>query len=333
MLVPFIVDADSLAPEPTRSPADERDSHAAFLDVWGRIGHLIYEGQTFEASRLRQRIDQLPQAIRSLWMEFLDPALMSPSQTDWKGCICHGTLEQIAAEASVAFVDETCAFVELNMPETDLPTMVRGENGVEVCLFRRAIRSRMFKDAIQRSGTHIPRGQGFETTWSERFRSLARARIKLIAVVDRYAVSKHLRCPQSHLSGIERFVRLLDRDATGPRYVTVFSAFADGVRAAMLPKIEESFRSMMQKLPKRNVSRLKLVMGPNFLFGQSSHGRFIRFGDYVWDLDLGLEIFEGSCSSARCGTAFKARNWADGYREIEREIESHSKTISRIITP
>jgi len=36
-------------------------------------------------------------------------------------------------------------------------------------------------------------------------------------------------------------------------------------------------------------------------FGDNSHGRFVRFGRYVWELDNGLDIFEG----AKVGTLAK----------------------------
>ncbi len=127
--------------------------------------------------------------------------------------------------------------------------------------------------------------------------------------------------------------QLENRVSTGPRYLTLFSAFANECRQTRLPEIEESLRLILQKLSERNVNRLRLVMAPNFLFGQGAHDRFIRFGDYIWDLGLGLEIFEGPCSSGRCSATFKARMWEDDYREIEREIESHSKAVVRTIRP
>jgi hypothetical protein len=334
MLVPFVVDPESLVPEPSQSNADALDSHIAFLETWQRIGLLIYEEPTFEGSQLWHKIHKLPQSIRSLWMEFLKHkyALMAPTHRGWSGHVSYIALEQIVGEVSVALVDETIALGELNLPETDLPKVVGGQGGVEVCLLRRAGRSQVFQDAIKRSGTHIPSGQGYETTWAERFYRLATAPIKHVVVVDRYAVCRHLNCRhEPYLSGIERFVRLLDRDATGPRHLTLFSAFAEECREDMLPEIEDSLRYILQRLSRRNVKRLKLVMTKNFIFGQDAHDRFVRFGDHIWDLGIGLETFEGSASPARCSATFKARIWADDYREIERAIECHPKTLARNI--
>ena len=71
MLVPFVIDADSLAPDPAWTSAQHRACHKSLLDVWQRIGLLAHDGDSFDSSRLKSAIQQLPQNLRPLWQEVL----------------------------------------------------------------------------------------------------------------------------------------------------------------------------------------------------------------------------------------------------------------------
>lgn len=64
-------------------------------------------------------------------------------------------------------------------------------------------------------------------------------------------------------------------------------------------------------------------MLPNHVFGELHHGRFVRFEGYVWDIDIGIEVFEGPAVPRQSEAAFKTGDQVISYREAERVLSSH----------
>jgi hypothetical protein len=186
-------------------------------------------------------------------------------------------------------------------------------------------------------GQHIPAGQSYNDLWNALFASLARAPIKMVAVVDRFAVSQHYQCPQHYLSGLERFLRLLDGDATTNRYVTVFSAWTEELNR-LQPRVTlemagEEVRLVLTRLPHGLVKRVRLVMLPNTVFGDLHHDRFIRFGDYVVDIGIGIKVFQGPCVAETSTASFKTCLLAPSYKTVETGLQHHMQAkIIEVVT-
>jgi hypothetical protein len=141
-------------------------------------------------------------------------------------------------------------------------------------------------------------------------------------------------CPQTRLSGLERFLRLLDSDATGQRHVTIYSAWTadlSGENRKTIEDIENELRIVFGRLSSGNIKRIKVVMVPNTGFRDDGHDRFIRFGDYVWDIGLGLEVLDGAYSTKRSSAGFKSGIAIGGYKAVEQDLAGNPDTKSREI--
>lgn len=150
--------------------------------------------------------------------------------------------------------------------------------------------------------------------------------LKHVTIVDRYTVEQHCRCPQQWLSGLERFLHELDKDAGGARYVTVYSARTEKLAEKTDKEVQSEMSALKGRLTKGNIKRLKVNMVPNHVFGTYARDRYVRFGRYVWELGHGLDVFQGPISGHLCQASFKSET--DGYLDIEQELERHAKPCS-----
>ncbi len=330
MLVPFVIDAESLAPDEDWTAAQQIAYHKSLLDTWQRIGILVHDGQKFHASQLKAAIDSLPQKLRPLWQELLERLPVLPGDLNWDG-IAHNNdtcLDVISAMALVALLDDLKAEVEFGLDDAELSKASDSHPSLEICRILAAAQAKTFNRALAIAGQHIPAGQTFSELWNIRFELLAKAPIKQVAIVDRYAVSQHYDCPQDKLSGLERFFRLLDSDASGSRYVTLYSAWTPELnqKNISLKDVQTEVNTILGHLPRHAMKRVKIYMLPNSVFGHLHHDRFIRFGEYVWDIGLGLKVFEGAFSAERSTASLKVGFQVSTYKEAE-EILSTDRAV------
>lgn len=327
MLVPFVIDSDSLDPDPDWTAAQLHRCHRSLLDVWQRIGLLTHDGDSFEKSRLYAAVQKLPQKLRPLWQEMLERAPLRAAGSRWDGTLIADNVGQLTGIASLALLDDLRAEEYFGLADEELSKSVAAAPDIEVCRLDAAGQARVFQTALGQSGVHIEKDETYEGIWKLRFKSLALAPIKIVTVVDRYAVSQHMSCPQAYLSGLERFLRLLDRDADGHRSVTLFSAWTPELGEYNLADVRNRLADVMAKLASKQVKHLKILMVSNSAFGRSGHDRFVRFGDYVWDIGLGLKVFQGPCSAERSSTAFKSGvDTVSGYKKVEQDLAGDRDT-------
>jgi hypothetical protein len=329
MLVPFIIDAESLTPDAEWSPPVQRKCHRDLLDIWLRIGVLVYDGPSLLQSRLYSSIQALPQALRSDWQKMLQrgPIL---SAAEWNGTVDAMSIDHLATAARVALVEDARAEVEFQLQDQDEDLRnVRGAE-ISVCRILAANRASPFLNALDNAGVHIEPKDRFDEIWELRFSQLARADIKTVNIVDRYAVGKHYGHRQtsaSGLSGLARFLTMLDRTASGERTVTVFSQWTPELNAPVkktISDIEVDMRQILARLPNQRIKRLKVCMVGKSGFREDSHDRFIRFGDYVWDIGIGLEVFEGAHAPKRSSATFKTGNAViESYKRVESELSGY----------
>ncbi|WP_295394904.1 hypothetical protein [uncultured Thiodictyon sp.] len=331
MLVPFVIDADSLIPDPSWTPAIARSCHYDLLEVWERIGLLVHDGEQFESSNLARAVERLPQNLKLLWQAMLKRSPPVPCPNDWGGSVTSGAVSDICAVASAALVDDTRAEAEFGLTEgqDEIALAESGAHSLAICRLIAANHARVFKHAIETSVGHIEVGESYQAIWNLRFRPLAYAPLKNISIVDRYAVEQHFRCPRQWLSGLERFLRLLDDDAIGVRYVSLFSAWTPKLKAKSLVDIESELSAVLQRLQKKSIKRLKVHMIPDSVFRTDARDRFVRFGHYVWDLGHGLDVFEGPTAAKRCSASFKTD--AATYERVEKDLERNIKPCDLLI--
>lgn len=327
MLVPFIIDPVSLEPDSAWTAAQVNIFHKSLLDVWQRVGLLTHDGDSFADSRLNEAVQKLPQKLRPLWHEMLKRVPSRRCGIRWDGRVTRDNISRLTGITSLALVDDACAEVDFGFDEDQLSKVIEGERAIEVCRFISAAQARAFEKALNQSGMHIEARDRYDDIWALRFKELAAAGIKRVTIVDRYAIVQHMNCPQRHLSGIERFLRLLDRDADGPRYVSLFSAWTDDVRRDHLAAVKDDFANVVGRLPKHKIKLLKISMVSKSAFGRVSHDRFVRFENYVWDIGVGLKVFQGACAEERSSAAFKTGDGIiHGYKQVEMDLDGDAGT-------
>lgn len=331
MLVPFAIDAGSLAPDPAWSPAQQKAYHQAVLKAWQQIGVLVHEGQTYSASRTKVAIDALPAKLLPLWQELIEHLPLLPGPAGWDGVVenSRSCLDCLCGNVRTTLVDDATAEAAFSIDEGDLYLCPATHPDLEICRFIAAGSSKAFGMALALSGAHIEAGQNYGQLWAERFALLAKAPIKTVQIVDRYAVSQHYESPQDKLSGFERFLRLLDADASGNRHVALYSAWTPELNAKQvkIDAVRDELKAVLTRLPNHHVKRIKLYMLPNGAFGDVHHDRFIRFGEYVWDIGIGVKVFEGAYVPQRSAASFKTALQATTYKNVEVELGQHPSAV------
>jgi len=307
-------------------------SHKSLLDVWQRIGLLAHDADTFENSKLKQVVNQLPQKLRPLWQAMLGRMPLRSCGGAWDGTVSNGNVAQLSGNIPLAIVDDAHAEVEFGLTEDELSKPAPGAADVEVCRIISAGHSHAFQHALVQSGIHIEVGEQFGAIWSSRFKSLASTSIKSIAIVDRYAVSRHFGSSQLQLSGLERFLRLLDQDANGDRHVALYSAWTSDLFQKNVADVAAELSIVMGRLPVKNVKSLKIFMCPNTAFRTDAHDRFVRFGEYVWDIGLGLEVFEGMAAANKSSASFKAGGSLVSYKKVEADLCGHNQATTALVS-
>lgn len=328
MLVPFVIDPECLDSEPGWPPSQALGYHESMLDIWEKIGLLLHSEEKFDGSSLHRAIEALPQKYRLRWQIALKNFPMHESRSHWTGSIDRKNLGEVAVSAEVAFVDNTRAEAEFDFSVDELSKSSCLSTAAEVCRFTAAPHSEVIKTAQNRALSPILIKEPYEEIWKERFYRLAVAPLKRIFIVDRFALSEHFEHHQSMLtgvSGLKRFLRLLDRDSDGARYVTLYSAKVDSLVKRDSGEIQKELRETMANLPKKNIKLLKLNLLPNSAFAKPAHDRYIRFEKYVWDLGHGLKVFEGPYAQVHSKASFKTGKFIDEYRDGESSLDDHPK--------
>jgi hypothetical protein len=255
------------------------------------------------------------------------------------GAVAPDTVSDIGGVVSVGLVDDTRAFVEFEIGEDQDEKLVLTAGGrpLAICRLCAANHASVFQQATQIANRSIEAGERYEAIWEPRFKSLASAAcesVKKISIVDRYTVEQFFKCIAipGRVSGLERFLRLLDQDAGGVRYVSVFAEKTDtlsanlrnefgGVRVA----IETKFSELLRRLPAGNVKRLQVHMVPSDGIRMHARDRFVRFGPYRWDLGHGLDVFQGPAARHGCSASFNGE-WASAKR-VEDALETYGGAV------
>jgi len=330
MLIPFVIDADSLTPDPQWSPQTQRACYNDFLDAWLRAGLLAFDGDKFENSKLCEAVRALPVKFRQRVLGMLEwyPRINIPN---WKGSVSINDMKLISSVAQIALVDDVRAEIEFGLGnDDDEASQLINEKKVTVCRLQAFRYAQIFQDTEKMANIHIEHGDTFQTIWKTRFNMLAVAPIKQISIVDRFAISQHIKCSQSHLSGLERFFKLLNECATGHRYITIYSAWIDELNELTINDIEVELQQLHKKYQKF-IKKITIYMAPNKLFGVDAHDRFVRFDRYVWDLGNGLKVFEGPFSVIRSSASFVTGPSTQSYANVEQDIQNHKQSVRRDI--
>lgn len=135
MLVPFVIDAESIAPDGDWTVTDQRIYHEGLLETWRRMGVLVHDGQKFENSRIKEAIDALPQKLLPLWQDLLEQLPIMPGQPQWDGIACNNQncMNALSASANVVLLDDAKAEVEFGLNEAELSKVFEAHPSLEFC--------------------------------------------------------------------------------------------------------------------------------------------------------------------------------------------------------
>lgn len=337
MLVPFVIDADSLAPDPDWSPATLESCHDDTLDLWRRFGLLLHDGDSWEQSRLKEAVEKLPQKQRNLWQDMLKHFPSIRCSGDWNGSVGAQTASALCSNAALALVNDFCAELEFEIPQDERETIRRCSNGEQlvICRLQLGRHCSVVKSAHALATKDIEPGDTYKSIWDGRFHTLASATsgLKYVSIVDRYAIEQHFKCPRTYLSGLNRFLKLLNQESGLPTYLKVYSCLTKKWKEEVGVSIEDVSREVhhiLDRLPRGGIKRLDVYMVPNDVFRREAHRRHVRFArdgfsGFVWQLDIGLRVFEGPVARERCGATFVL---SDGtHRRVEEELKNHKGTV------
>jgi hypothetical protein len=331
MLVPFAIDVKAVAPDPSWTPSDVDNHHASLLGIWRRLGLVCVEGVCVEGqqppnSQLMRAVAKLPQSVRDQWQSLLSHLPILYCGDQWNGEIEAEALGSLPRRISLAMVDDVVGEIGFGIPEG--AQSITSEGGIEIRRFKAASGASNFESARELAGRRIRVGEPYAEIWASRFRNLAEAPIQKITIVDRYALEQQLKCPQAKLSGLHRFLRELDRDASGDRYVRLYSSrtryFAECTTG--LEDVKTELRQIIDRLPHKRIKRLTVHFAPDHLFGRLEHGRYVRFDNYIWEIDGGLEVLEGAVCERASNATFKTGEFVQGYRDDETQLRNAADT-------
>ncbi|MFL5353123.1 hypothetical protein [Archangium sp.] len=213
-------------------------------------------------------------------------------------------------------LDEVRA-MEVGVP-TDECSIRLGNPTVELCRFDCVDQSESFNLSKRLSSEPIRANQKVSLLWRERFLHLAKHADGNVTIVDRYAGERHLE-RRDGFSGLRKFLTGVDAGMTG-RIVEIFTASVNRSAADILA----SAQALASNLRQGGISEIKIHISQNADFSRVAHYRYVRFGNFVCLLDVGLEVFEGDEVFREC--PFSMRQFDAQTQDGESQLRSVSTT-------
>ncbi len=276
--------------------ADQLAAHRRALDVWRNVGALAVD-----ASFERQALPSLPQPARKLWREALKTHRTFPVDSV-EPLETAKTIDELSTLQGV--LDVGCIAQEkwgALCQQEGLLSMLAGPSGPEVCSFRLADQAERFHLARTQARQPIQVDEVKRDVWKNRFAPHLRFARGQATIVDRFALS-------NHCIGREGLSFVLNKLAADDiRKVTVFSA-VNGRRRPQGPELTEAeivkSAESLRRPGGRPVS-LEIFLGDDNAFSLYQHARYLRFGQTVCRLDIGLGVFNDERVRAKCECAFE----------------------------
>ena len=206
-----------------------------------------------------------------------------------------------AKQADVAVVEETRG-QELGLPEGEAVHLDEA-TGIELAHLWSFDGAQAFERAEELTQRKIWEGADRKDIWNDRFDLLARTSLH-VAVVDRYAGLNLVEARRKgRISGLEWFLqRLCEYPRTYVTLILGVTGYDKGLGERMVNKdqVLQEVRQVVAGLPERGVEDVKLTLVLETEFGNISHGRRIRFENFVVGLDKGLTVFDHSAVASSC---------------------------------
>lgn len=142
-----------------------------------------------------------------------------------------------------------------------------------------------------------------------------------VAIVDRYALRAHL-ARRDGRSGL-RFVLQQLAAQSAVRPVTVYSN-DDGLGAAGAIRLLEP---LISEVKASGLRSLEFALGPDAVFKQCQHYRYVRFGPFTVQVDTGLELLQGRVAFRDCPVSLRRREDSRKAEGMLRSLLSVNRVI------
>jgi hypothetical protein len=302
MLVKFAVDEDALF-SGAADAVSQRAAHRRLLNAWRHVGVLVIDAPEGQCSSFLTAVQRLPQALRTMWQQALMRQRRIQSNVPQVRLSIVNNGEELSPLASIielACLEETraCCFgVPADEESINLP-----DSGIELCRFDLADQSQAFRRAVDLASADIPEGTRVGELWAQRFARLASLCHGDVVVVDRYCATSHMQRRDGY-SGLRRLLVELD-NVVKACTVYVYSSIVEYAEDEIVDSVSSLAKNLGTGI--RSVV-LRLVADGDF--SRTSHYRYLRFGDDVYDIDVGLDVFAGERTFRTC--IFRLRQRSD----------------------
>jgi hypothetical protein len=348
MLIPIEFDLACFTTDRDRKVGiHEIGLHQDLLEVLLHCGVLVYSGDSFHDSPLIQRIYQLPVELRKSWeLALQNCARFRSSNRQWDGAINIENPHSHCENPTLAIVCDHTAVCETRDGQTRYSLIKNTATGdVEIIGMDFVRRSQLLTKFKVTCGALIVEGNDLNSVWNERFLWLVRAEnIKNVSIVDSWALlnSPALRnIPPAEICGSQRFIKNLAREAAGEKYLKIYTSWGDQSESLSKPERKRAAldyaRLLNQELEQRdnkNIKEVEIIILNQKEFRRCYHDRYVRFGDFIWDIGNGLQCFEGErqCKK-RVQASFKAGKLiAKDYKDSEQVLkQSNNRTAMRVL--
>ncbi len=322
MLVRFAIDPEAM-PMADTPPGPRRRIHERLIEKWITQGLLVFAGSRRDESTIVERINSLPQDLRTIWQKALRVGRTLPGPPGWPGLEHLEQLEDlrpIKGKIQLACLETVRYCHALNLEETATCRSLANPV-IEVARFDCADAAESFQAAAELGRSGIDLGEPIARFWSRRFAPIA-AVSDLVTIVDRYCLQDG-----ESINGLDRFITELNRTARRCS-LAIYAACgiprpADGfIESAndLVTKVQ----GIAQRIATSGVRSIHITLVPKRHFRRDSHGRYIRFDSSAIEIDLGAGLFYGDAVGntwRRCQFTFKRED--SFHKNAESDLRAH----------
>ncbi len=319
MIVRFAVEPEALLLPRFDAPL-RRAVHQRLLDLWRRVGLLVFDGTRFGDSALAAVVEQLPQDLRVRWQASLKQNRLMPLGEGFSGWAALESPEQLRAVADkidLVCCEETRAQI-LGVP-ADQEAWACPDPRLEICRFDCIDQAAAFRRAQVLAEEDVPAGTRVDDLYQERFAVLAE-HCQHVVIVDRYAWQRfHERTGGGRNSGLAWLLSRLD-GCRRVHQVIVYSSIPD---TYTVQQVSAWGAERFDLLRRGGIGELRVHLCSSKTFGTIAHDRYVRFNDAVCWLGSGLEAFEDRESHRAVGFNLEVRG------AHVRDLEARLAAVSR----
>ena len=324
----FLVDTEALDKN-----HDDVNTHRRLLVNWRDHGVLVCPEESPDTSRLKHKIEAMPQTVRKLWQE----AFRRNRKTIVRFCLPNlETLFEIervrdfVGKANLLCLEHTKADLLADMAGLD------GYDGkfhppgieIEVVRFGDSDQSESFLQARQFANRPIAEGERVDDVWRERFAPFLDS-YQHGALVDKYALIEH-----------DRFVHKDDKRVKSGIYRLLGELGAHEMKhsfkiiAATDPLAKQSHEyfvslltELLKEVNKGGIRRLEFFGLDERAFGRIYHDRFLRFEKNICALGRGIDVLSGDRVNKMCDFSIKTDELSvKQYNEKQQQLQQKAKS-------